>query len=51
VLWLIEAAQQAAAGHVYLGYWIAGSRKMAYKTRFQSLEALGEGGWFDLQDS
>lgn len=51
VLWLIKAAQQAAAGHVYLGYWIAGSRKMAYKTRFQPLEALGEGGWLDLQDS
>lgn len=51
VLWLIEAAQRAAAGHVYLGYWIAGSRKMAYKTRFQPLEALGEGGWRDLRQS
>ncbi|MEI7608945.1 MAG: arginyltransferase, partial [Rhodospirillaceae bacterium] len=31
--------------HVYLGYWIKGSRKMAYKARFHPLEALGRDGW------
>src|SRR3546814_5995925 len=41
VLSLIEAAKQAQAPHVYLGYWIERSRKMAYKTRFQPLEGLG----------
>ena len=45
VLWLIEAAQRHGAGHVYLGYWIDESRKMAYKTRFQPLEGFAAGGW------
>src|SRR3546814_11856144 len=45
VLSLIEAAKQAQALHVYLGYWIERSRKMAYKTRFQPLEGLGADGW------
>ena len=50
VLWLIEAAKKAAAAHVYLGYWIEGSRKMAYKTRFRPLEGLTSAGWQQLQD-
>lgn len=45
VLWLIEAAQRHGAAHVYLGYWIDQSPKMAYKIRFQPLEGLGEQGW------
>ncbi len=50
VLWLIEAAKQKGAAHVYLGYWINRSRKMAYKTRFQPLEGFGPGGWQPLAD-
>ncbi len=31
--------------YLYLGYWIAGSRKMSYKTRFQPQEHLTSSGW------
>ncbi len=48
VLWLIEAAREAGAAHVYLGYWIEGSRKMTYKARFRPLEALIGTAWTAL---
>ena len=31
--------------HVYLGYWVNGSRKMNYKIRFTPQEHLGPKGW------
>lgn len=31
--------------HVYLGYWVNGSRKMDYKVRFTPQEHLGPKGW------
>lgn len=31
--------------HVYLGYWVRGSAKMGYKTRFQPQEHLTPRGW------
>jgi arginyl-tRNA--protein-N-Asp/Glu arginylyltransferase len=31
--------------HVYLGYWVPGSEKMAYKVRFSPLEVLRPSGW------
>lgn len=37
--------------YVYLGYWIDGSPKMAYKTRFRPLQRLTAQGWVDLQDA
>jgi arginyl-tRNA--protein-N-Asp/Glu arginylyltransferase len=35
--------------HLYLGYWIGESRKMAYKARFRPLEGRIGGSWRDVQ--
>lgn len=45
VLWQIAQARQLAMPHIYLGYWIEESQKMAYKKHFQPLEALRDGEW------
>ncbi|ABS64490.1 Arginyltransferase [Parvibaculum lavamentivorans DS-1] len=45
VLEHIERARALSLPYVYLGYWVDGSRKMAYKTRFRPLEALTMEGW------
>lgn len=47
----IERARLLGLPYVYLGYWVDGSRKMAYKTRFQPLEALGFHGWSEMTPS
>ncbi|MBX3504291.1 MAG: arginyltransferase [Parvibaculum sp.] len=44
----IERARQLGLPYVYLGYWVDGSRKMSYKTRFGPLEALFPEGWRKL---
>ncbi|MFZ4807833.1 MAG: arginyltransferase [Hyphomicrobiaceae bacterium] len=41
----IEHTRRLRLPHLYLGYWIRGSRKMAYKSRFQPQEALTPNGW------
>ncbi len=41
----IVQAQEGALPYVYLGYWVPGSEKMAYKARFSPLEILKPGGW------
>jgi arginyl-tRNA--protein-N-Asp/Glu arginylyltransferase len=45
VLWQIEQAKQLGLPHVYLGYWIAESPKMAYKTKFGPNQLLIDGQW------
>ena len=41
----IARAKAMGLPHVYLGYWVNGSRKMNYKIRFQPQEHLGPKGW------
>ena len=50
ILWLIDEAQRTGLDHVYLGFWIAESDKMAYKARFRPLEGLTAEGWQLLPD-
>lgn len=49
VLWQIAEAQRRGLPNLYLGYWIAETPKMAYKTQFHPLEALRNGRWQTLE--
>jgi leucyl-tRNA---protein transferase len=44
----IRLAQELGLPYVYLGYWIKGSRKMAYKAEFQPLEVFDGQAWRPL---
>lgn len=50
ILWLNDWALQQGKKYLYLGYWIAQSRKMAYKQNYSPLEALSEDEWIPLED-
>jgi leucyl-tRNA---protein transferase len=41
----IARAQRMGLSYVYLGYWVRGSRKMDYKSRFLPQERLMPDGW------
>lgn len=45
ILWQIEQCRTLQLPWLYLGYWVAGSPKMAYKVRLRPIEGLVEGQW------
>jgi arginine-tRNA-protein transferase len=47
----IIRAARAGLPFVYLGYWVQGSKRMDYKTRFRPLERLGRDGWRRMDES
>jgi arginyl-tRNA--protein-N-Asp/Glu arginylyltransferase len=47
ILWQITVAQQLNLPYIYLGYWVDGSAKMAYKTNFSASQILRDGAWLN----
>jgi leucyl-tRNA---protein transferase len=45
----IARARALGLPHVYLGYWVEGSRKMAYKAAYLPQERLGLNGWIRVE--
>ena len=46
----IARAREAGLAYVYLGYWVKGSTRMAYKVRYRPIEVLGPAGWRRMAD-
>jgi leucyl-tRNA---protein transferase len=46
----IARARRMGLPHLYLGYWVSGSRKMDYKGRFLPQERLMADGWKRAED-
>jgi len=51
ILWLVQRATELDLPHVYLGYWVQESRKMAYKAKFKPSEILRGGQWRTLDET
>jgi leucyl-tRNA---protein transferase len=50
ILWQIEQTRILKLPHVYLGYWISQSPKMAYKAQFRPHQVLLDGTWRDADE-
>ncbi len=46
----VAIALELGLPFVYLGYWVPGSPKMGYKSRFSALEIYRGGSWQELGD-
>ena len=46
----IERARQEGLAYCHLGYWVKGSTKMEYKSRFQPQERLSVNGWTEVSE-
>lgn len=51
ILDAVRWSQGEGLSHVYLGYWVPGSAKMAYKSRYRPLEILTPSGWRRFEDT
>ena len=51
ILWQIELCKKLDLPYLYLGYWIALSRKMAYKIQFQPMQGLIDGRWQPIEEA
>lgn len=50
-LWEIDLARREGLSYYYLGYYVAGSKTMAYKARFRPFEILlGEDHWVTVRE-
>jgi len=45
----IQMCKEAGLPYVYLGFWVPGSQKMAYKAKFHPLEVFRGNTWQDLK--
>lgn len=50
ILWQVAQCRSRGLPHLYLGYWIRESRKMAYKANFRPIEGRIGGIWRELDD-
>jgi arginine-tRNA-protein transferase len=48
IMWQLEQCRSLGLPHLYLGYWISESHKMAYKAQFKPIEGFIEGSWRGL---
>lgn len=48
ILWQIQRARALGLDYLYLGYWIRGCRKMAYKSDYRPLELYVNSRWTSI---